>query len=182
MNKKIIIGAIILVIGILVGMAAYKYFFVVPLTSPDFNDTNKPPLGYSETDYTIEEVLAIDCQVDNDCETPGEYLLQSRCPFTSKCLANKCTVVCPNFEGNKCGIENCHGLEIVCGENPVQMCTAMYALGDKCRQYAVCGEVDGECKQIDNEKFTSCKSCVEDCLAIYLDNNIELFSCESSCE
>jgi hypothetical protein len=41
------------------------------------------------------------CDVDNDCETPGEYLVRSNCPFTSKCIKGKCNVVCPAFDGKK---------------------------------------------------------------------------------
>ena len=53
------------------------------------------PQGYSLDSYKIEKVLEITCVVNDDCETPGEYAAQSRCPFISLCLKNKCTVVCP---------------------------------------------------------------------------------------
>lgn len=110
MKQKIIIGLVFLLAGILVGVIIYKNLLVTPenlptqqtpQTSPQISDEYKPPLGYSNTDYTIEKVLAVECQIDIDCITPGEYMIQSRCPFTSKCLENKCTVVCPDFVGNK---------------------------------------------------------------------------------
>jgi hypothetical protein len=56
------------------------------------------PLGYTLDKYTIEKTLENSCQVDTDCQTPGEYLIQSRCPFTTLCLENRCTVVCPSSQ------------------------------------------------------------------------------------
>jgi len=53
------------------------------------------PVGYTLDSYTVEEVLTISCKTDNGCRTPEEYLLQSRCPFTAKCINDYCTVVCP---------------------------------------------------------------------------------------
>jgi hypothetical protein len=53
------------------------------------------PQGYTLDTYVIEEVLETSCQSDSECETPSSYLIQSRCPFTSQCLENRCTVVCP---------------------------------------------------------------------------------------
>jgi len=56
------------------------------------------PKGYSLESYTIEEVLETSCVKVSDCLTPGEYLVQSRCPFVSLCLNSKCAVVCPSFK------------------------------------------------------------------------------------
>ncbi len=82
---------------------------------------------------------------------------------------------------DSCGIENCHGLDIVCGSNPVEMCTSMYMIGDICRQYANCGLVNGKCQQIEDPQFIKCKNCVEECEENYsLDTN-KLFMCESEC-
>lgn len=81
----------------------------------------------------------------------------------------------------KCGIENCHGMDITCGNKPAEVCTEMYALGDRCRQFAQCGVVSGTCQQIENPKFSACKSCVQNCLEKYPDDPQQQFSCESSC-
>jgi len=35
------------------------------------------------------------CIADKQCVTPGEYLVQSNCPFSSACIDEKCKVVCP---------------------------------------------------------------------------------------
>jgi hypothetical protein len=55
------------------------------------------PVGYTLDHYKVERILPNICKFNSDCETPMEYLLQSRCPFTSLCLNNKCAVVCPDF-------------------------------------------------------------------------------------
>jgi hypothetical protein len=49
--------------------------------------------------YDVAEVTNVSCAIDNDCETPMTYLLRSSCPYTSKCLEEKCAVVCPKFVG-----------------------------------------------------------------------------------
>jgi len=46
--------------------------------------------------YTVEKTLTTSCTKDADCTTPNEYLLMSRCPFTSKCIEKQCAVVCPH--------------------------------------------------------------------------------------
>ena len=83
---------------------------------------------------------------------------------------------------NTCGIENCHGLEIVCGSHPVQVCTEIYELGDKCRQYAQCNLENGVCQQKENSQFTACKNCVENCSGKYKNDQIKLFECEGRCD
>lgn len=65
------------------------------------NNSKDLPEGYTLDSYTIEKVLEVSCQKDGDCETPVEYLLQSRCPFKSKCLDNKCAVVCPSQKNDQ---------------------------------------------------------------------------------
>ena len=34
------------------------------------------------------------CLTDGECETPGEYLLRSDCPFDSACIDGTCKVIC----------------------------------------------------------------------------------------
>lgn len=80
----------------------------------------------------------------------------------------------------KCGIESCHGLEITCGPNIPDVCTMIYQFGDRCRQYASCGKVNGECQLVQSAKFDECKSCVEKCLRDFQDV-IEASECESKC-
>lgn len=97
--------------------------------------------------------------------------------------AKKCTVVDNVIGGGSpCGLETCHGLDVICGPNPAMVCTMMYGIGDKCLQYAKCGVQNGICEQIQNPQFTQCKSCVQKCLETSNDYNVELFDCESRCK
>lgn len=82
----------------------------------------------------------------------------------------------------KCQLQTCHGLDIVCGANPPEVCTAMYGLGDKCLQYVKCGIQNGLCQPIENDKFNQCKLCVQNCLNVYKNDVITQFTCESKCE
>ena len=86
-----------------------------------------------------------------------------------------------NSESQSCAVENCHELDIRCGFNPVEACTAIYMIGDKCLKYAKCGFQNGICKQIQNSQFTECKSCVQACIEVNKTDNIKLFECESKC-
>lgn len=45
----------------------------------------------------IAEVTEQDCAKDSECETPMDYLIRSSCPYTSKCIDDRCTVVCERF-------------------------------------------------------------------------------------
>ncbi len=83
--------------------------------------------------------------------------------------------------GRPCVIDNCHGLDISCGPEALNACTEIYAVGDSCRQYASCEKVNGECRPKGNDRFESCKSCVEQCQADFKDDSPGLFQCEESC-
>lgn len=37
------------------------------------------------------------CKIDSDCQTPVSYLMRSICPYGSKCIDNKCEVVCAMY-------------------------------------------------------------------------------------
>ena len=84
-------------------------------------------------------------------------------------------------ETSTCGIENCHGVDIACGSNVPEACTAMYALGDFCRQYARCEEIKGECRFVPNKEFDVCKSCVEQCGQQFQQDPAGAFDCEGKC-
>lgn len=81
----------------------------------------------------------------------------------------------------RCGIENCHGLDISCGPNVAEMCTMMYQAGDRCRQFANCEIRDGQCRLAQSNQFESCKNCVTKCENDFLNNPEKIFSCESMC-
>lgn len=62
-------------------------------------ETPSLPNGYTLQNYKIEKVTGESCAKHADCTLPGEYAVQSRCPFVSLCLENSCAVVCPSFKG-----------------------------------------------------------------------------------
>jgi len=104
-------------------------------------------------------------------------------------LLSGCSAINPKFDtpekdddniNSRCGIENCHGLDIKCGSNIAEICTEIYEIGDRCRQYAICELVNGECKLIENTHFKECKTCVQNCIDKFK-NAPEQFSCESNC-
>jgi len=80
-----------------------------------------------------------------------------------------------------CEMENCHGLEIRCGANPVNFCTAVYTPGDRCRQYASCRIVQGSCQVVTDPKFETCKGCIDMCSAQYGNSPNLMASCEQKC-
>lgn len=45
-------------------------------------------------DFEIIEILQESCSNDTNCETPMHYLIQSHCPYGSKCINEQCAVVC----------------------------------------------------------------------------------------
>lgn len=62
------------------------------------NGGNSLPTGHTLESYSVEKTLDALCSKNSDCQTPPEYLIQSRCPFVSICINNKCTVVCPDYK------------------------------------------------------------------------------------
>lgn len=105
------------------------------------------------------------------------------CASQQKCLrAPECDALQGGQLDTSCRVQNCHGLDIVCGFGGEAMCTMMYQLGDKCRQYASCEKVDGTCRQKANPKFDTCKACVQNCEKKYPDDPSQAFTCEASCK
>jgi hypothetical protein len=80
--------------------------------------------------------------------------------------------------GNSCGFTTCHGPDLACGPNPPQVCTAVYTLGDKCRQYASCDSSGGSCRLITTPQYDSCLACIKKCGGA---DATEIFTCEEKC-
>lgn len=78
----------------------------------------------------------------------------------------------------KCGLENCHGLEFTCGSKVPDFCTEIYQLGDFCRQYAICEIINGQCQLVPSEDLENCRTCVHECLGLEAET---AFQCESDC-
>jgi len=85
------------------------------------------------------------------------------------------TTVTPS---STCGFTSCHGLNLACGPNPPEICTAVYQVGDKCRQYAYCSNTGGTCSLVTTPRFSSCRSCIEKCGG---GDPAEILSCEEKC-
>jgi hypothetical protein len=83
-----------------------------------------------------------------------------------------------------CEITNCHGLDIKCGDNPPDMCTEEYLVGDSCRKFAECSNVGSTCSFIPNTEFSECKNCVDKCKAGFNNDNqvSDQFDCAESCQ
>lgn len=87
----------------------------------------------------------------------------------------------PGTEGpgaSTCGFTTCHGPDLACGPNPPQVCTALYQLGDKCRQYASCSDAGNSCRLVTTPQYDSCRVCVQKCGGA---DPAEIFGCEEKC-
>ena len=80
-----------------------------------------------------------------------------------------------------CGMENCHGLAVRCGAQPVNFCTTEYVPGDRCRTYASCHIVQGSCQLVTEGPFERCKNCVEMCNNQYGSSPMAMMTCEQKC-
>jgi enhancing lycopene biosynthesis protein 2 len=94
-NMLIICLLILFSLGAIIILVQTKSLDIV--SQPNYDEVLVPQ-GYTFNTYTVEEVTGTSCQLNSECETPASYLIQSRCPFTSICLENKCTVVCPTVD------------------------------------------------------------------------------------
>ena len=84
------------------------------------------------------------CTADTDCKTPMEYMIRSNCPFDSRCIENKCNVVCAGpFKTEKDQINNVPQ----CAQNSDCDCNSFY-LGD---DIIKCSCLNGLCLAIVSE-------------------------------
>lgn len=81
-----------------------------------------------------------------------------------------------------CGIESCHGMEIVCGSKVPEACTEVYMMGDGCRQFAKCEISGGKCQIAPSDKFDQCKACVQKCEIDFSQDSMKMFECEYNCQ
>ncbi|MGB9911518.1 MAG: hypothetical protein ACPLKP_02860 [Microgenomates group bacterium] len=101
--------------------------------------------------------------------------------FQKKNSSSKIPQNIPPLSSQKCGIENCHGLEIKCGPNIPEVCSLEYQIGDGCRQFASCEIKEGKCQLVESDEFIYCKNCVEACIEKYSEEPEKLFNCEQKC-
>jgi len=98
-------------------------------------------------------------------------------------VISPCCIQAEEPVSSSCGVENCHGLTVKCGPHPVEACSMMYELGDKCRQHVRCETVEGKCVALESEEFHKCRTCVEQCRKKESpDDPAKVFSCEAECK
>lgn len=106
---------------------------------------------------------------------------------TGKSLANATVYV--GWEDNTtavvipvpCGVTNCHGTNVTCGQNIAEVCTMEYRLGDKCRSLAACRVLNGTCTVVEQPGYSACVSCAENCSKTSGGDPVKAFECESKC-
>src|SRR3989339_605854 len=89
-----------------------------------------------------KELGLYECLIHSDCKTPFEYMVRSDCPFESRCLENKCRVVCPRAFDSKLK-ESINKKQ--CGENKDCQCEHYK---DKNINNENCRCVEGQCLAI----------------------------------
>jgi hypothetical protein len=92
-------------------------------------------------------------------------------------VAAGCTIV----GDRRCGVENCHGTNISCGDDVPQACTAEYQLGDRCRSHVECRFENGTCAAVAGPAYEPCLACVRNCSINYPGDPARLFECEGRC-
>lgn len=80
-----------------------------------------------------------------------------------------------------CGMENCHGLSLVCGANPVQNCDMVYSFGDNCRRFAKCMVVNQTCMISVENRFGECINCINECAKLLNSDYLKAMECEYRC-
>ncbi|MFA5348052.1 MAG: hypothetical protein WC294_07935 [Methanoregula sp.] len=90
-------------------------------------------------------------------------------------------IVTPVTGRADCGVTPCHGLDLTCGPRIPEVCTEVYQLGDKCRQFANCTMDGRTCRIVTTPEFDTCKSCVLMCLNESRNDPSKSFACEETC-
>lgn len=58
---------------------------------------NKQYRAAKKEKVKIAERTEVSCNESSECQTPEEYLIQSNCPYESRCYEDQCVVVCPQI-------------------------------------------------------------------------------------
>lgn len=99
---------------------------------------------YNLEGVTMAMPVGASCTRSSECATPGEYLIQSNCPFVSACIDSRCKVVCPlaTHDPNQNISTN---YSVACTENSDCNCAER---GDRA---LACVCTDGNCVSIEAE-------------------------------
>jgi hypothetical protein len=128
-NKLLICGSIFvaLIIVVIVGVISYNSGY----TKGYIEGFSKVSIGES-------------CILDTDCKTPVGYLIRSSCPFESKCIESKCSVVCIGpYKTEQDALNKIPQ----CNKNTDCDCTMFYAGSD----IKKCSCIEGLCAAIVSE-------------------------------
>jgi hypothetical protein len=63
-----------------------------------------PPME-GETQADPEGNVGASCTSHEECVTPMSYLIQSNCPYSSRCVEGSCSVVCPQWQDSSAGYD-----------------------------------------------------------------------------
>lgn len=117
----------------------------------------------------VVTLLGSGCTTDFSDGTPGTTTVAA-------------TITPEKTDGSDCGLTPCHGLDLTCGPAIPEVCTTVYQLGDKCRQFLNCTlDSDGTCLMVTTPEFETCKSCVLMCLNESRKDPAKSFACEEKC-
>ncbi|MBU4341863.1 MAG: serpin family protein, partial [Candidatus Altiarchaeota archaeon] len=88
--------------------------------------------------FTVVEILNESCTADSQCITPEGYLARSVCPYTSKCIDNQCTVICPEgwMVGGERDEHGCLGPAGYAWDEDIGACTREWELDEGQRRAA----------------------------------------------
>ncbi|MFK7780552.1 MAG: hypothetical protein QM490_05465 [Candidatus Gracilibacteria bacterium] len=87
---------------ILISFLLYLIIFLLGCSTNETIVINQEESSSKVSSFEIIEIMSEKCVEDSECKTPFSYLLLSHCPYKSKCIENKCTVICPKpFVGKK---------------------------------------------------------------------------------
>jgi len=95
--------------------------------------------GCSQAASPNPERIHVTCESDDQCQTPGEYLIRSNCPFGSKCVLGSCAVVCPMYRHDSDYTLNISN-QVACGKDADCKCEDYIAKDTK-----RCSCLDGNC-------------------------------------
>jgi hypothetical protein len=153
-----------------------------------WNQTTGKVIEYNESAVTAGQVYWSFPSGDmNRDKPPVTVRVDARDGTTGKQLANATVYI--GWEDNTtavvipapCGVTNCHGTNVACGQDIAEVCTMEYRLGDKCRSLAACRVFNGTCTVVEQPGYRVCVSCAEHCNQTSGGDPVKAFECESRC-
>lgn len=88
----------------------------------------------------VTELPKISCTSHEECETPAQYLMMSSCPFSSRCINQRCVVVCPLQQVTENGSGGWKSQEVECSVDTDCDCTS--------HDRGLCSCIEGACMAV----------------------------------